>query len=99
MVKLSTHKVTELGLGSAHVVTLAEARDKAHEYRRAVKQGQGDPIEQKRERRRAQITFAELAGTRLANHQLVTRNVRERLCNCLYANRLMSASGMAPLLF
>jgi len=66
--KPSTRRVTELGLGSADVVTLAEARDRAHDYRRAVARGE-DPIEQKREQRRTQITFAELASAYIAVKQ------------------------------
>jgi integrase len=66
--KPSTRRVTELGLGSAHVVTLAEARDRAHDYRRAVVRGE-DPIEQKREQRRTQITFEELASAYIAVKQ------------------------------
>jgi integrase len=57
--KRTTGKPTEHGLGSADVLTLAEARDKAHECRKAVAKGE-DPIEKKREERRAKTTFAEM---------------------------------------
>jgi integrase len=66
--KLSSRKVTEHGLGPASLMTLAEARDKAHDYRRAVARGE-DPVETKREARRAQITFAEVARAYIAVKQ------------------------------
>ena len=66
--KPSTRRVTELGLGSATVLSLAEAREKAHDYRRGVAKGL-DPVEQKREQRRSQITFAEVASAYLAIKQ------------------------------
>ena len=66
--KPSTRRVTELGLGSATVLSLAEAREKAHDYRRAVARGK-DPVEAKREQRRAQITFAETASAYIAVKQ------------------------------
>jgi integrase len=65
---------------------LAEARDKAHEYRRAVAGGQ-DPVEAKREQRKArqaQITFGELAteyiaakepGWRSQSHRVTIRRL------------------------
>src|SRR6516164_10227153 len=59
--KPSTRKVTELGLGSASLLTLTEARDQAHDFRRAVARGE-DPVERKRDRRRTKITFAEMAS-------------------------------------
>ena len=59
--KPGTGKVTETGLGSSDVVTLAEAKAKAHDYRRMVAQG-GDPVEQKRGQRTASVTFADVAS-------------------------------------
>jgi hypothetical protein len=59
--KPSTRRVTELGLGSAVLLTLAEARDKVLDYRRGVAKGL-DPVEAKREQRRLQITFGEMAN-------------------------------------
>jgi hypothetical protein len=41
-------RVTEAGLGSADVVSLAEARDKAHEARKLLEAGK-NPIEAKRQ--------------------------------------------------
>jgi hypothetical protein len=63
--KPATRKVTELGLGSADLVTLAEARDLAIDHRRAVAKGQ-DPVEAKREARKHLITFGELASAFIA---------------------------------
>jgi hypothetical protein len=43
--KISTGKVSELGLGDASLLTLVDARDMAHEHRKAVAKGI-DPVEQ-----------------------------------------------------
>src|SRR6516164_1861431 len=59
--KPSTRKVTELGLGNATLLTLVEARDKVHDLRRTVLNGD-DPVEAKRDHRRLQTTFAEIAN-------------------------------------
>jgi integrase len=63
--KPSTRRVTELGLGNAALFTLAEVRDKVLDYRRDVAKG-FDPVEAKREQRRLQITFAEMASAYVA---------------------------------
>jgi hypothetical protein len=63
--KPSTGRVTEIGLGGADLITLAEARDKAHDYRKAVANGL-DPVEAKRDQRRLQITFAAMADAYIA---------------------------------
>ena len=60
-IKPSTGKPTEMGLGSAELITLAEAQDKAFEHCRTVAKG-NDPIEEKRKQKRLQITFAEMAS-------------------------------------
>jgi Arm DNA-binding domain len=60
--------VTELGLGSAALLSLQEARDEANDYRKAVRKGE-DPVEQKRDRRRTQITFAEMVSAFIAVKQ------------------------------
>jgi integrase len=74
--KPSTGKVTEMGLGNADLLTLAEARVKVHEARRTVAQGD-DPIEQKRGPR-AGMTFADAVADYLvvAEHQFRTNTVR-----------------------
>jgi integrase len=56
--KPSTRKRTELGLGSAHVVTFADALAEALKQRKVVAEGK-DPAEEKRKVRREQITFGE----------------------------------------
>jgi hypothetical protein len=43
--KISTGAVSELGLGDASLLTLVDARDMAHEHRKAVAKGI-DPVEQ-----------------------------------------------------
>jgi hypothetical protein len=81
--KPSTGRVTETGLGSADVVTLAEARTKAHDYRRMVAKGQ-DPVDAKRDARPA-VTFAALANEYLDiqdkrfRNPNSTRNIRHYL--------------------
>lgn len=50
-------KKKDIGLGSAHLFTLAEAREEAHRLRRIARSG-GDPLA---ERRRETITFEEAA--------------------------------------
>lgn len=73
--KPSTRRVTELGLGNATLLTLAEAREKALDCRRAVAKGL-DPVEQKREARRLQVTFAEMANVYLTIKQQEWRGER-----------------------
>ena len=57
--KRSTGNPTELGLGSAELITLNSARDKAHDHRKSVARGD-DPVEAKREAKREQTTFHEV---------------------------------------
>jgi integrase len=70
--KPSTGRVTETGLGSFDVVSLAEARAKALEYRRMIAKGQ-DPVEAKRSQRTGSTTFASVAADYLA---VATRRFR-----------------------
>ena len=58
--KPSTKRVTEHGLGSTDLMTLAEARDAVHELRRLVARGV-DPVEHKSDTRAKQTTFGEAA--------------------------------------
>jgi integrase len=58
--KPSTKRVTEHGLGSIELMTLAEAKEAVHEMRRLVARGV-DPIEHERDTRTKQTTFAEAA--------------------------------------
>jgi hypothetical protein len=71
--KPNTGRVTESGLGSADVLTLAEARAKVHECRRMVARGE-DPIEQKREQRTANVTFASVVTAYMAVQERRYRN-------------------------
>ena len=53
-------KRRDMGLGSADLFTLAEARNMALDYRRQVKLG-FDPINQRREQNRQSLTFEQAA--------------------------------------
>jgi Arm DNA-binding domain len=53
-------KRRDIGLGGLRLVSLAEARTKAHEYRRLARDG-GDPITAKRQAKATVPTFAEAA--------------------------------------
>jgi integrase len=59
--KPGTGRVTEKGLGSADVVTLAEARTKVHDYRRLVAKG-GDPVDQQTGGGIARTIFVDVAN-------------------------------------
>jgi integrase len=68
-------KAHHIGMGSCEYVTLAEARQKAYEYRRLLAAG-GDPLEQKRQTRREQLlasmpakTFQQVALEYIAQHE------------------------------
>jgi integrase len=73
-------KATEAGLGSAEVVSLAEARDKAHEARRLLKAGE-NPIEAKRRASAALIAkpaFGAIAEALMAAKESAWRNEKHR---------------------
>jgi integrase len=73
-------KVTETGLGSATVVSLADARDKAFELRRLVRNGM-NPVEAKRRQalKRATIpSFGAIADALLASKEREWRNPKHR---------------------
>jgi integrase len=95
-IKPSTRKPTEMGLGSAELVTLAEARDKALDFRRAVAKGL-DPVEAKREAWRSQITFAEVAKTYLAIKQQEWRSERAQHKMSLLLNAYASPLASKPI--
>lgn len=57
-------KRRDIGLGGLRLVSLAEARMKAHEYRRLAREG-GDPIEARRQAKATVPTFAEAARSTL----------------------------------
>jgi integrase len=57
-------KRRDIGLGGLRLVSLADARMKAHEYRRLAREG-GDPIEARRQAKATVPTFAEAARSTL----------------------------------
>lgn len=96
--KPSTGKRTEMGLGSAHVITFAAALTKALEVRKDVAEGK-DPIEEKRKAKREKTTFADVVeafitakepGWRTDKH---ARTMRHLLTN--HAGALASKSVKA----
>jgi integrase len=76
--KPGTPRVTETGLGSFDVTSLAEARAKAAEYRRMVHQGI-DPVEQRRELKVAATTFADVAREFMSVRKWRNRKAMELL--------------------
>jgi integrase len=73
-------KVTEAGLGSADVVSLAEARNKAHEARKMLEAGK-NPIEAKRQAaiiEAGRPTFGALADALIAAKESEWRNPKHR---------------------
>jgi len=73
-------KVTEMGLGSADAVALADARDRADEARRCVARGK-NPIEQRKEAAKAAAgkpTFGQVADELIESKESGWRNARHR---------------------
>ena len=73
-------KVTEAGLGSADVVSLAEARDRAHEARKLLETGK-NPIEAKRQAATIETgkpTFGAIADALIAAKEIEWRNEKHR---------------------
>ncbi len=65
----------DIGLGSAKVVTLAEARERAAHYRKMAKDG-GDPVAQKRRERTKIPTFEAAARAVHAEHKASWKNAK-----------------------
>lgn len=63
----------DIGLGGLRLVSLAEARIKAHEYRKLAREG-GNPIEARRQAKTTVPTFAEAALSTLEQHRAGWRN-------------------------
>jgi integrase len=63
----------DIGLGSFQLVSLAEARDKALQYRKLAREG-GDPLEVKRKARRHIPTFVEAAEAVHVEHKVAWKN-------------------------
>lgn len=77
-------KARHVGMGSADYVTLAEARQRAYEYRRLLAAG-GDPLEQKRAVKRERFlavhhakTFKQVALDYIAQHEHAWRGDHSR---------------------
>jgi integrase len=66
-------KRRDIGLGGLRLVSLAEARAKAHEYRKLAREG-GNPVEARRKETAAVPTFAEAAVITLEQHRAGWRN-------------------------
>jgi integrase len=66
-------KRTDMGLGGADLVSLAEAREKAFEFRKVARAG-GDPLAAKREARKIYPTFKVAAETVHEEHKAAWSN-------------------------
>lgn len=66
-------KRTDMGLGSLSLVSLAEAREKALEYRKAARQGE-DPLAAKRQAKKVYPTFEKAAQIVHEEHKQAWRN-------------------------
>jgi integrase len=66
-------KRRDMGLGGLRLVSLAEARTKAHEYRKLAREG-GNPVEAKRKARSTVPTFAEAAASTITQHRVSWKN-------------------------
>jgi integrase len=71
-------KRSDLGLGSARVVSLAEARDEAIQLRRSVRAG-GNPLAERRRERQTVFTFKEAAQKVHAAHAATFRNAKHKV--------------------
>ena len=65
----------DIGLGGLKIVSLAEARDLAMQYRRIARDG-GDPLQARRNARRIVPTFEAAARSVHAEHKATWRNVK-----------------------
>ena len=70
-------KRCDLGLGSASLVTLAEAREHARRLRKVARAG-GDPLAERRQERRTVPTFAAAAEQVHASHAQTFKNEKHR---------------------
>ena len=95
--KPSTGRVTELGLGSTTLFTLAEARDKVIDYRRTVARGE-DPADPKREQGHSAHgpTFEEVAAAFIAAKQPGWRSQSYRRSMDLLLMRHAAALAQLP---
>ena len=70
-------KRCDVGLGSAALVSLAEARDEAHKLRKIARAG-GDPLAERRQQRREVPTFETAAKQVHAAHSAAFKNEKHR---------------------
>src|SRR3954451_3481109 len=70
-------KRCDIGLGSAALVTLAEAREDAHKFRKIARAG-GDPLAQRRNERREVPTFESAANQVHAAPSKTFKNEKHR---------------------
>jgi integrase len=70
-------KRCDIGLGSARLVSLADARDEASRLRRLARAG-GNPLAERRRAKRTVPTFREAAKTVHASHAAAFRNVKHK---------------------
>jgi integrase len=68
-------KRRDLGLGGLRLVSLAEARVKAREYRKLAREG-GDPTEARRQAKVTTPTFAEAANRTIDQHRASWKNAK-----------------------
>ncbi|UWU20920.1 tyrosine-type recombinase/integrase [Rhizobium sp. CB3060] len=68
-------KRSDIGLGSAGLVSLVEAREKAFEYRKQARAG-GDPLAAKREAKKIYPTFKKAAETVHQEHKAAWKNAK-----------------------
>lgn len=73
----NAHKRSDLGLGSARLVTLAEARDKAIDLRRQVRDGK-NPLAERRRERRSVPTFKYAATQFHAAQSATFKNAKHK---------------------
>jgi integrase len=72
-----TGKRRDIGLGSARLITLADARDEATRLRRIARAGH-DPLAERRRERRTVPTFKKAAQTVHAAHAATFRNIKHK---------------------
>jgi integrase len=70
-------KRCDIGLGSATLVTLAEAREEAHRFRKIARAG-GDPLAERRQERREVPTFESAANQVHVSHSAGFKNEKHR---------------------
>ena len=73
----NAHKRSDLGLGNVRLVTLAEARDKAIDLRRQVRDGK-NPLAERRRERRTVPTFKNAATQVHAAHSVTFKNAKHK---------------------